>query len=84
MLSGRIDALKIPARWVEHSLTESALFPFQAEPTQQYLLLALPLPNFLFANHWARIVIGTKRWPNLISRGREMSRNLLESVDTVC
>jgi hypothetical protein len=31
---GRIDALKIPARRVEYSLTESALFPFQAEPTQ--------------------------------------------------
>jgi hypothetical protein len=26
--------LKIPARTVEYSLTESALFPFQAEPTQ--------------------------------------------------
>ena len=28
------DALKIPARRAEYSLTESALSPFQAEPTQ--------------------------------------------------
>jgi len=28
------DALKIPARRVEYSLTDSALSPFQAEPTQ--------------------------------------------------
>ena len=31
--SGRIDALKIPARRAEYSLTESALSPFHAEPT---------------------------------------------------
>jgi hypothetical protein len=30
----RIDALEIPARRAEYSLTESALSPFQAEPTQ--------------------------------------------------
>jgi hypothetical protein len=30
---GRIDAVKIPRPMVEYSLTESALFPFQAEPT---------------------------------------------------
>jgi sensor histidine kinase regulating citrate/malate metabolism len=29
------DALKIPARRAEYSLTESALSPFQAEPIQQ-------------------------------------------------
>jgi len=29
-----LDALKIPARKAEFSLTENALSPFQAEPTQ--------------------------------------------------
>jgi hypothetical protein len=29
------DALKIPARRAEYSLTESALSPFQAEPAQR-------------------------------------------------
>jgi hypothetical protein len=31
--ASRIDAFKIPARRAEYSLTESALSPFQAEPT---------------------------------------------------
>jgi len=30
---GRIDALKIPDRSAEYSLTENATSPFQAEPT---------------------------------------------------
>jgi len=34
-LAGRFDALIIPTRMVEYSLTESALLPFQAEPTPQ-------------------------------------------------
>ena len=36
ILIGSVDphALKIPARRAEYSLTESALSPFQAEPTQ--------------------------------------------------
>ena len=33
------DALKIPARRAECSLTESALSPFQAEPTQMSVIL---------------------------------------------
>ena len=39
---GRIDALKIPARRVEYSLTDSALFPFQAEPTRLIFLFLSP------------------------------------------
>jgi len=30
-----LDALKIPARKAEFSLTENGLSPFQAEPTQE-------------------------------------------------
>src|SRR6266481_9646803 len=33
MRGDRVDALEIPARSAEYSLTESALTPFQAEPT---------------------------------------------------
>jgi hypothetical protein len=40
-----IDALKIPARGAEHSLTESALFPFQVEPTHS-LCVVLSLGNW--------------------------------------
>jgi hypothetical protein len=43
---GRIDALKIPARRVEYSLTENALFPFQAEPIHSH-----QLPTDLFHCH---------------------------------
>ena len=36
--ASRIDAFKIPARRAEYSLTESALSPFQAEPTHGELV----------------------------------------------
>src|SRR5260370_29500224 len=44
-LGGRIDALKIPARTAECSLTENATSPFQAEPTHLRALCVLsPCP----------------------------------------
>src|SRR6266436_5020939 len=46
-LGGRIDALKIPARRAEYSLTENATSPFQAEPTHLRALCVLsPGPRF--------------------------------------
>jgi hypothetical protein len=36
------DALKIAARRAEYSLTESALSPFQAEPTQSWFISFSP------------------------------------------
>jgi hypothetical protein len=42
------DALKIPARRAEYSLTESASSPVQAEPRQFFMLLA---SDGSFENH---------------------------------
>ena len=49
---------KIPARRAEYSLTESALSPFQAEPTQVGCRQTLPWDYFPLARHLARKRIG--------------------------
>jgi len=68
LLDSVIDALKILARRAEYSLTESALSPFQAEPTQKDVLAGISrrfrpagIGNWMPRGNIGRIAAGRRR-----------------------